>query len=48
MTFEQTTAIYQKMLADITSRFNIEKKAVYLGGFSGGSRVAGAVAITET
>ena len=32
MTFEQTTAIYQKMLADITSRFNIEKKAVYLGG----------------
>lgn len=48
MTFEQTTTIYQKMLADLTSRFNIEKKAVYLGGFSGGSRVAGAVAITET
>jgi hypothetical protein len=47
MTFEQTTAVYRKMLADLTSRFTIEKKAVYLGGFSGGSRVAGAVAITE-
>ena len=47
MTFEQTTAIYRKMLADLTSRFHIEKKAVYVGGFSGGSRVAGAVAITE-
>ncbi len=47
MDFEQTTAIYRKMLADITSRFDIEKKAIYLGGFSGGSRVAGAVAITE-
>lgn len=46
MDFEQTTAIYRKMLTDITSRFDIEKKAVYLGGFSGGSRVAGAVAIT--
>lgn len=47
MDFEQTTAIYRKMLADITKRFNIEKKAIYLSGFSGGSRVAGAVAITE-
>jgi len=47
MTFDQTTAVYRKMLADLTSRFSIEKKAVYLGGFSGGSRVAGAVAITE-
>lgn len=47
MTFDQTTAIYRKMIADITSRFSIEKKAIYLGGFSGGSRVAGAVAITE-
>lgn len=47
MPVEQTTAIYQKMLADLTSRFNIEKKAVYVCGFSGGSRVAGAIAITE-
>ncbi len=47
MDFEQTTAIYHKMLADITARFDIEKKAIYLVGFSGGSRVAGAVAITE-
>ncbi len=47
MDFEQTTAIYRKMLADLTSRFTIEKKAIYLCGFSGGSRVAGAVAITE-
>jgi pimeloyl-ACP methyl ester carboxylesterase len=44
---EQTTAIYRKMLADISARFNIEKKSVYVCGFSGGSRVAGAVAITE-
>ncbi len=44
---EQTTDFYRKMLADLTARFNIEKRAVYLCGFSGGSRVAGAVAITE-
>ena len=44
---EQTTGFYRKMLADLTVRFNIEKRAVYLCGFSGGSRVAGAVAITE-
>ena len=47
MTIEQTTGIYNKMIADLTSRFTIEKKAIYLCGFSGGSRVAGAVAITE-
>ncbi len=47
MPVEQTTAIYKSILADLTNRFNIEKKAVYLGGFSGGSRVAGAAAITE-
>jgi hypothetical protein len=47
MTTDQTTAIYQKMIADIESRFNIEKKAIYLCGFSGGSRVSGAIAITE-
>jgi hypothetical protein len=47
LSFEQTTAIYRKMLADLTSRLIIEKKAIYLCGFSGGSRVAGAVAITE-
>jgi poly(3-hydroxybutyrate) depolymerase len=47
MDFEQTTDIYRKMLADLESRFTIETKAVYLCGFSGGSRVAGAVAITE-
>jgi len=47
MAFEQTNAIYHKILADITTRFNIEKKAVYLGGFSGGSRVAASIAITE-
>jgi hypothetical protein len=47
MPTEQTTAIYRSMLADLTNKFNIEKKAVYLCGFSGGSRVAGAAAITE-
>jgi pimeloyl-ACP methyl ester carboxylesterase len=47
MTLEETTAIYRNVLADLTSRFTIEKKAIYLGGFSGGSRVAAAAAITE-
>jgi len=47
MSMEQTTAIYRSMLADLTARFSIGKKAVYLCGFSGGSRVAGSVAITE-
>ena len=47
MPFEQTTAIYRNLLADINSRFTIEKKAIYLGGFSGGSRVAGGAAISE-
>ena len=47
MTMQQTTAIYRGMLADLTARFSIEKKAVYVCGFSGGSRVAGSVAITE-
>jgi dienelactone hydrolase len=47
MPVEQTTTIYRTMLADLTSRLNIEKRAIYVGGFSGGSRVAGAVAITE-
>ncbi len=47
MDFEQTTSIYRKMLTDISARFDIEKKAIYLCGFSGGSRVAGAAAITE-
>jgi dienelactone hydrolase len=47
MSMAQTTAIYRNLLADLTSRFNIEQKAIYLGGFSGGSRVAAAAAITE-
>jgi len=44
---EQTIAIYRTLLNDLQARFTIEKKAIYLGGFSGGSRVAGAAAITE-
>jgi len=47
MAAEQTTAIYRNLLADLNSRFTIEKKAIYLGGFSGGSRVAGSAAISE-
>jgi hypothetical protein len=47
MPADQTTAIYHKMLDDLTKKFTIEKKAIYLGGFSGGSRVAGAAAISE-
>lgn len=47
MPIEKTTAIYRAMLTDLTNRFNIEKKAIYLCGFSGGSRVAGAAAITD-
>ncbi len=44
---DQTTAIYRTLLNDLTERFSIEKKAIYLCGFSGGSRMAGAAAITE-
>ncbi|MEI6061527.1 MAG: hypothetical protein WCR72_12520 [Bacteroidota bacterium] len=47
MPVAQTTAIYRALLADLAARFNIEKQAIYLCGFSGGSRVAGAAAITE-
>jgi hypothetical protein len=47
MPVDQTTAIYHNMIQDLKSRFSIEEKAIYLGGFSGGSRVAGAAAITE-
>jgi len=48
MPTDQTTAIYRNIIDDLTKRFSIEKKAVYLGGFSGGSRVAGAAAISES
>jgi poly(3-hydroxybutyrate) depolymerase len=47
MQIEQTTAIFRTIMADVSDRFSIVKKAVYVCGFSGGSRVAGAVAITE-
>lgn len=47
MTPEQTTAIYHSLFNDLNARLTLEPKAVYLGGFSGGSRVAGAIAITE-
>jgi poly(3-hydroxybutyrate) depolymerase len=47
MPTDQTTAIYRTMLTDLSSRLNVNKKAIYLCGFSGGSRVAGAAAITE-
>jgi hypothetical protein len=47
MPIEQTNAICHKILIDVSGRFNINKKAIYVGGFSGGSRVAGAAAITE-
>jgi hypothetical protein len=44
---EETTGIYRKLLGDLKSRFSIDDQAIYLAGFSGGSRVAGAAAITE-
>jgi pimeloyl-ACP methyl ester carboxylesterase len=47
MTIEETTGIFHKMLADLASRFTIDTTAIYLCGFSGGSRVAGAIALTE-
>lgn len=43
----ETTAIYHAILADLSSKFTIVEKAVYLAGFSGGARVAAAIAITE-
>ncbi len=45
MTVEQTNSIFRYIRADLFIRFNIKSNAVYLGGFSGGSRVAGAAAI---
>ncbi|NVO19452.1 MAG: hypothetical protein HXX13_07115 [Bacteroidetes bacterium] len=47
MTMEETTEIYRKIRSDLESRFKIDVTSVYLAGFSGGSRVAGAAAITE-
>jgi len=47
MTSDQTNAIYRSLIADLSTRFNLEKKAVYLCGFSGGSRVASGAAISE-
>jgi len=48
MTFDQTTAIFKSMISDLTTRFSVIKEAVYLGGFSGGSRVSAAIAFTES
>ena len=47
MALDETTLIYRKLLADLQGRFNIDTSSVYVAGFSGGSRVAGAAAITE-
>jgi hypothetical protein len=47
MTSDQTQAIYRAMLADLSVKFTLEKKALYLCGFSGGSRVAGGIALSE-
>ncbi len=47
MPMDETTAIFMKILADIKERLNIDEASVYAIGFSGGSRVAGAAAITE-
>ncbi len=47
MPIDQTTAISQKMIAELSDRFSVNKKAIYVGGFSGGSRVAGASAMSE-
>ena len=47
MDYPQTTGFYRNMLADLKNRFNIEKKAIYVGGFSGGSRVAASIAFGE-
>jgi len=43
----ETTAIFRNILTDLSTRFSINEEAVYLAGFSGGARVAAAVAITE-
>ena len=47
MATEATTALFRNLLADLQQRFTLDNAAVYLAGFSGGSRVAGAAAITE-
>jgi hypothetical protein len=35
------------MLEDLKQRFAVDDSVIYLAGFSGGSRVAGSIALTE-
>jgi hypothetical protein len=47
MSINETTTIYRKILSDLQNQFPVDSLSVYVAGFSGGSRVAGAIAITE-
>lgn len=46
MSMDETTEICRKLIDDLKARFSVDEKSIYLSGFSGGSRVAGASAIT--
>ena len=43
--YETNIAIFEKMYADVQQKFNINEKAQFLAGFSGGSRLATVIAV---
>lgn len=45
---ETTNMIGRTIKSDLLQRFSIDEKRFYVGGFSGGARVAGALAIADT
>jgi predicted esterase len=46
--WEMSLAAVQAMVADVTQRFAIDRKQMYLAGFSGGARVAMQVALSTS
>jgi len=47
LSLDETTGICRNMLEDLKQRFAVDDSVIYLAGFSGGSRVAGSIALTE-
>ena len=41
------TSAYDAMVADLTSRLNIDRRRIFIAGFSGGARMASAIAIAK-
>lgn len=45
--WDATSAMYDVLYTDVTTRFSVDKGRVYTAGFSGGSRVASTIAIMK-